>query len=96
MLSVKIKRNKNVYILSSMHHGVGEKIKSKEEMNHHYNQTKGGVDVIDRMLGNYTTKRGTKRWTLAMFLNMIDVMALATYITVVRFLPIWHMKSVHS
>lgn len=35
---------------------------------------------MDQMLTKYTTKRRTNRWSLSFFYNMIDIMALASYI----------------
>lgn len=46
----------------------------------YYNKTKGGVDNMDKLLGEYSTKRKTCRWPLALFFNAIDVAALAAYI----------------
>lgn len=46
----------------------------------YYNETKGGVDLMDKMLSEYSTKRKTRRWPQAMFHNMEDVCGLATYI----------------
>ena len=35
---------------------------------------------MDKLLGEYTCKRRTNRWPLALFFNCIDVAALSTYI----------------
>ena len=35
---------------------------------------------MDQMLGTYTCKRKSHRWPLALFYNMLDVMALADHI----------------
>lgn len=35
---------------------------------------------MDKMLTEYSVKRKTRRWTLALFFNMIDVAALAAYL----------------
>ncbi|XP_069585014.1 piggyBac transposable element-derived protein 4-like [Ranitomeya imitator] len=76
------KKNKSVVLLSSMHMTgeVEETLAAKPEIIKYYNITKGGVDVMDKMLGEYTVKRRTSRWTLAFFYNMIDVSGLASYI----------------
>lgn len=76
-----LKKNKAVILLSTLHYDkkvVGELQKPDAIM--YYNKTKGGVDAMDQMLSQYTTKRRTKRWTLAFFYNVIDVMALGTFI----------------
>ncbi|CAL1687546.1 unnamed protein product [Lasius platythorax] len=75
------KKNKAVILLSTMHHDkaiVGPK--QKPEILHFYNKTKSDVDVMDKMLGTYTTRRQTKRWPLAFFYNIIDITALAAYL----------------
>lgn len=45
-----------------------------------YNANKCGVDTMDQMLGTYTCKRATRRWPLALFYNMVDIAALASFI----------------
>ncbi|CAM1324636.1 Uncharacterised protein r2_g3341 [Pycnogonum litorale] len=76
------RKNKSVVLLSSMHMtGEVEATQSaKPEIIKHYNKTKGGVDTMDKMLGEYTVKRRTLRWPMAFFYNMIDVAGLASYI----------------
>lgn len=75
------KIDKSVLLLSTKHRSnavIGEQ--QKPEVIHFYNQTKAGVDTMDKMLGTYTTKRRTNRWPLALFYNLLDVAALAAYI----------------
>lgn len=74
------KKNKAVILLSSMHDDdhIGES--GKPEMIEFYNKTKGGVDVMDQLLGEYSCQRMRKRWPLSLFFNMIDLTALAAYI----------------
>lgn len=77
------KKNKAVIMLSSMHMSPvieSEKESSKPEIILYYNQTKSGVDNMDKLLGEYTVKRRTNRWPLALFYNIIDIAALAAYI----------------
>ena len=76
------KKKKTVVLLSSMHMSteVGETQSAKPEIIKYYNKTKGGVDTMDKMLGEYTVKRRTLRWPLAFFYNMIDVTGLACYV----------------
>lgn len=76
------KKKKSVILLSTMHMTgeVENTDAAKPEIIKYYNKTKGGVDVMDKMLGEYTVKRRTKRWPLALFYNMVDVAALASYI----------------
>uniref|UniRef100_A0A182RWX3 PiggyBac transposable element-derived protein domain-containing protein n=1 Tax=Anopheles funestus TaxID=62324 RepID=A0A182RWX3_ANOFN len=54
--------------------------KKKPTMIVDYNKFKGGVDNMDKCLGEYTTKRKTNRWPLAFFYNIIDLSAFAAYL----------------
>ncbi|XP_047534335.1 piggyBac transposable element-derived protein 1-like [Vanessa atalanta] len=77
------KKKKAVIMLSSMHMSpVIESYKetAKPEIILYYNKTKSGVDNMDKLLAEYTVKRRTNRWPLALFYNIIDIAALAAYI----------------
>lgn len=70
-------------MLSTSHYNFdvhGEDKKMKPSMIVDYNKTKGGTDAMDQMLGNYTSHRKTRRWTEAVFYNLIDVAGLASFI----------------
>lgn len=63
------KKKKAVILLSTMHHDIaasGEK--EKLEIVHFYNKTKSGVDIMDKLLGQYTTHRKTDRLACSIFL----------------------------
>ncbi|XP_025752868.1 uncharacterized protein LOC102077962 [Oreochromis niloticus] len=76
------KRKKTVYILSSMHSVVQTDNITKRKPNTVtlYNTTKCGVDVMDQMVREYTVRRGTRRWPVAVFYNMIDMAALNAHV----------------
>lgn len=76
------KRKKTVYILSSMHSVVQTDNTTKRKPNTVtlYNTTKCGVDVMDQMVREYTVRRGTRRWPVAVFYNMIDMAALNAHV----------------
>jgi len=38
-----------------------------------YNGTKSGVDVLEKLVRTYSCKRASSRWTVAFFLNMLDI-----------------------
>ena len=65
------KKKKAVVLLSSMHvsREVEETQSAKPKIVKYYNKTKGGVDTMDKMLGEYIAKRRTLRWPLALFLQ---------------------------
>ena len=46
--------------------------KNKPEVILHYNQTKGGTDVFDKLCHAYTTARATKRWPMRFFFGILD------------------------
>ena len=45
-----------------------------------YNQRKGGVDMFDKNLEEFSCRRKTVRWPLSFFYNMLDVAANNLYI----------------
>ena len=55
---------KCVLLLSSLHKQpqIDEKNKKKPQIIRFYNERKYGVDIIDKMIGQYTTRRATRRW----------------------------------
>lgn len=80
LLSYKQRKSKSVILLSSMHDDAQIDENGKPEIINFYNQTKGGVDVMDQTLQEYTTQRQTRRWPMAFFYNIIDVSAFASHI----------------
>ena len=76
------KKYKLVLALSLLHYSpiVSEENTKKPEIILHYNKTKAGVDALDQLVANYTCKRQTKRWPVALFSNMIDISACNAYI----------------
>ncbi|XP_065355992.1 piggyBac transposable element-derived protein 4-like [Calliphora vicina] len=74
-------KNKSVVLLSTMHKNkITSGPQNKPEIILYYNETKGGVDTMDKMLSQYSTKRSTFRWPLALFFNILDTAALASFI----------------
>ena len=71
---------------------VAEKLSVKPEIINYYNKTKGGIDSMDRMLGEYTMKRQSLRWPLAFLCNMINVNGLASYIIYRKYNPRFRAK----
>lgn len=74
-------KKKSVVLLSTMHNdNTVSGPDNKPEIILYYNKTKGGVDTMDKMLSQYSTKRATYRWPLALFFNLLDTAALAAFI----------------
>lgn len=78
LVSYVPKEKKTVILLSSFHHfhDVDElHDKKKPNMILDYNKNKAGVDNVDKMIASYTCGRKTNKWTLKVFMYMIDVAA---------------------
>ncbi|XP_023239706.1 uncharacterized protein LOC111638264 [Centruroides sculpturatus] len=77
LVSYVPKKNKNVLLLSSMHHSGSIDQKSgslqKPEIITFYNITKGGVDTVDQMTGTYNCARTTRRWPMIIFYCMLNI-----------------------
>ena len=67
------KGTKPVLLLSTLHTEAAINDVGLPEIIQHYNETKSGVDSMDRMVKYYTSKRKCFRWTYGFFCNMIDV-----------------------
>ena len=44
-----------------------------------YKKTKGSVDTLDRMVRSYSIKCTPRKWSLALFYNVIDVRAINAF-----------------
>ena len=58
-----------------------EKDKKKPEIIDSYNHTKCGVDVLDQMTGHMSVTRATRRWTVNLFCNMLEMIAINAYVS---------------
>ena len=45
----------------------------KPENIHFYHSTKGGVDTVDQLCGNYSVSRRTRRWPLCIFFQVLNI-----------------------
>lgn len=71
------RKGRAVILLSSMHHD--QKLstqKNKPEMIIDYNVTKGGVDALDQMCANYSISRRTRRWPMAVFYAILNIVGI--------------------
>lgn len=77
LVSYVPKKNKNVLLFSTLHSG--DKIdestfdKCKPEIVTFYNATKGGVDVVDELISQYTVSRNSCRWPLTVFYCLLNI-----------------------
>ena len=74
------KKGKSVVLLSTMHsdNKVCDDDGKKPDIVLFYNSTKGGVDTLDQMCAQYSTKRKTLRWPLTLFFTFLDIAAVNT------------------
>ena len=79
LVAYKVKRNKNVYLLTTQHRQPNISLndsKRKPKVVLYYNREKSGVDTADQMLRGYSVKSATRRWPIAAFFNLVDMVAL--------------------
>uniref|UniRef100_A0A8C1HMV5 PiggyBac transposable element-derived protein domain-containing protein n=1 Tax=Cyprinus carpio carpio TaxID=630221 RepID=A0A8C1HMV5_CYPCA len=86
------RKNKNVLLMSTFHRDakVSDKDHKKPEIILHYNQTKGGVDNLDKVVATYTCQRKTARWPMVIFFNMLDVSAYNSFVLWTKINPSWN------
>lgn len=74
LLSHVAKKNKAVILVSSSHHTESTDDKTKKPtMIADYNNSKGGVDEIDKKCSIYSSSRKTRRWPMAIFYRILDL-----------------------
>ena len=82
LISYLPKKIKSVIFLSTTHNEakVSEDKERKPEIILYYNKTKGRVDTTDKLAATYSCKRGTRRWLVCLFYNMIDLAAIYAFV----------------
>ncbi|XP_048855420.1 piggyBac transposable element-derived protein 4-like [Brienomyrus brachyistius] len=90
------KNNKNMLLMSTFHNkpNITQRQDRKLEIIIDYNKTKrgGGVDTMDQLISNYSCKRETARWPLALFSNILDISAHDGYIVWKELNPGWKAR----
>ncbi|KAL4089192.1 hypothetical protein QTP88_024253 [Uroleucon formosanum] len=77
LLSYVPKKGKNVMMLSTIHTqgdidpNSGDK--KLPEVISFYNMSKGGVDVVDELKGEYSVSRNSHRWPLTVFFSLLNI-----------------------
>ncbi|XP_050305575.1 uncharacterized protein LOC126742815 [Anthonomus grandis grandis] len=77
------KKKKVVTALSIQHHIMQVK-NDKPEIFLYYNSTKTGVDMLGKCVRAYSCRRSTRRRPIAVFFNMIDIVAYNSYILFIK------------
>jgi hypothetical protein len=82
LVRYKAKPSKTVYLLSTLHRGVSceEDSKRKPSSIMYYNKNKCGVDMLDSMCRQLSTKAGSRCWPLAVFFNILDIAGVNAWI----------------
>ena len=74
LVSYVPKKGKAVILVSSMHHSQEDDPETgKPEIISFYNLTKSGVDALDQKCATYTASRRTRRWPMAIFFALVDI-----------------------
>lgn len=85
------KKCKSVILLLSMHRSKEiDELTKKPAIILDYNNTKGGVDLMDQLIGRTTCRRKVNRWPMACFFNLIDISALNAFIIYTYNYPDWN------
>jgi len=94
MLSYVPKLKKNVLVVCSQHDqpDISHRSDQKPEVILAYNDDKGGVYVVDKMIDTYRTKVGTRRWPIVVFYTIIDIAALNSFVIWLHKYPNWEIK----
>ncbi|KRX55631.1 PiggyBac transposable element-derived protein 4 [Trichinella sp. T9] len=98
IVSYVLKRNKNFLVLSTMHNDtrVSDGKGSMPDIILHYNNTKGGVDNLDKMTSTYSCQRMTARWPLIVFYTIIDVSAYNANVLWTEKHRTWNARRLHK
>jgi len=74
MLSYVPRKNKSVILLSTLHDdNEMDPDTRKPQVILDYNETKGGVDTVDKMCAAYSVSRITKRWPCVVFYSLMNI-----------------------
>lgn len=83
LVSYAPSKGKAVLLLSTEHHDdavSGEATKYKPDIILQYNKTKGAVDTTDKMVKQYSARRISNRWPMAIFGQLLDVAGINSFI----------------
>lgn len=74
LVSYVPKRNRAVILLSTMHSDSAVDPETKKpDILTQYDCYKGGVDSVDKLCSTYTVSRRTRRWSLAIFFQLLNI-----------------------
>lgn len=92
------KKGKCVVLQSTLHHDrkIADTETKKPEMILDYNNTKGGVDTLDKLASNYSCRRKTNRWPIIVFYNILDISAINAFVLFLKINPTYKMNLLHK
>lgn len=68
------RKGKNVLLFSTMHDDDSiDNVTAKPEIIIMYNETKSGVDVVDKLCATYNCARGTRKWPMVIFYRILNI-----------------------
>jgi len=73
------KKQTPVLLLSTMHQNGVHGENRKPDIVEFYNETKAGVDTMDKLSRSYRCQRKTRRWPFSLFMALMDVAIVASY-----------------
>ena len=81
-VNYQYKKKKSVNLISTMHNApsIDQSKKKIPCVMHFYNKNKIGVDVVDQMLRQYSTHTASRRWSFAVWTNILDIAALNSWV----------------
>ena len=83
-VSVSVRAKKAVLVLSTMHNDTAidpeTENKQKPEIVTFYKHTKVEVDVLDQMCTKYNVSRKTKRWSMVVFFDLLNIAPINAYV----------------
>ena len=94
MISYVPKKNRNVLLLSFEFYDTAiEKEKMRPQIIMHYIVTKGALDNGDRLTKLYTCSKSTRRWPFHLFMELLDISALNSYVIWKTKFPGWRSNA---
>ncbi|XP_069701433.1 piggyBac transposable element-derived protein 4-like [Periplaneta americana] len=76
LVSYVPKKGKTIVLLSSLHvseNQVSDSVERKPEIVLYYNDTKSGVDVVDKLCAKCSVARSTRRWPTVIFYHILNI-----------------------
>jgi hypothetical protein len=91
LISYLPKRNKNVVLLSTLHKTaeISDREDRKPAIILDYNNNKGVMENLDKVIGTYSCRRMTACWPLVIFHNIIDVSSYNAFLIWKKINPTW-------